>query len=149
MTLPVSIKFFDRLHNNQRFNTVNDLALVILDQCSRVFFDRTQETDSQRQPDLPRENRPEVMDIFASTIGKTVYCLFYLMSCRCEKCTYYSKTDEFTTAYEKFWESLNDNSNQYRKSIKASPLIPREDKWKAALSTMHREAESAFPQCCQ
>ncbi|KAK6857196.1 hypothetical protein PG995_007383 [Apiospora arundinis] len=35
------------------------LALIIIDQCSRVFFDRTK----------PLDQRPEVMDIFASAIA--------------------------------------------------------------------------------
>jgi hypothetical protein len=38
-------------------------ALLIIDQCSRVFFDRT----------LPTDDRPEVMDLFAEGIG-TVVC---------------------------------------------------------------------------
>jgi hypothetical protein len=41
---------------------VYDLAIIILDQCSRVFFDRTQPTDLQ----------PQVMDSFANAIGKVV-----------------------------------------------------------------------------
>lgn len=39
-----------------------DLAIIILDQCSRVFFDRTQPTDLQ----------PQVMDSFANAIGRVV-----------------------------------------------------------------------------
>ncbi|KAK6839337.1 hypothetical protein PG987_005203 [Apiospora arundinis] len=38
------------------------LALIIIDQCSRVFFDRTK----------PLDQRPEVMDIFASAIAHVV-----------------------------------------------------------------------------
>jgi hypothetical protein len=37
-------------------------ALLIIDQCSKVFFDRTQPTD----------DRPEVMDLFAQAIGAVV-----------------------------------------------------------------------------
>lgn len=39
-----------------------DLAIIILDQVSRVFFDRTQPTDLQ----------PQVIDSFANAIGKVV-----------------------------------------------------------------------------
>lgn len=39
-------------------------ATLIIDQCSKVFFDRTQPTD----------DRPEVMDLFAQAIG-TVVCV--------------------------------------------------------------------------
>lgn len=39
-------------------------ATLIIDQCSKVFFDRTQPTD----------DRPEVMDLFAQAIG-TVVCI--------------------------------------------------------------------------
>lgn len=36
--------------------------MIIMDQCSRVFFDRTQ----------PLDQRPEVMDLFAAAIGTVV-----------------------------------------------------------------------------
>ncbi|RYP46241.1 hypothetical protein DL768_007508 [Monosporascus sp. mg162] len=39
--------------------SIYHLALIIVDQCSRVFFDRTK----------PLDERPEVMDLFASAIG--------------------------------------------------------------------------------
>ncbi|KAK8071235.1 hypothetical protein PG997_011438 [Apiospora hydei] len=39
--------------------SIQHLALMIIDQCSRVFFDRTK----------PLDHRPEVMDIFASAIA--------------------------------------------------------------------------------
>jgi hypothetical protein len=39
-----------------------DLALVIVDECCRVFFDRTKTPDRQ----------PQVMDLFASAIGNVV-----------------------------------------------------------------------------
>ena len=39
-----------------------DLALIIIDECSRVFFDRTKAAD--RQPDL--------VDMFADAIGQVV-----------------------------------------------------------------------------
>jgi len=55
----------DNLNNEPHFTSVYDLALFILDQCSQVFFDRTR----------PSDNRPEVMDIFASSIGETVCCI--------------------------------------------------------------------------
>ena len=42
--------------------SVFDLAIIIRDRCSRVFFDRTQSTDLQ----------PQVMDAFANAIGKVV-----------------------------------------------------------------------------
>jgi hypothetical protein len=41
------------------------LALIIIDQCSSVFFDRTK----------PLDQRPEVMDLFASAIGNVVGCM--------------------------------------------------------------------------
>ena len=42
-----------------QINSIYDLALIIIDQCSRVFFDRTKTADRQ----------PRVMDLFASAIG--------------------------------------------------------------------------------
>ncbi|KAF7554998.1 hypothetical protein G7Z17_g2492 [Cylindrodendrum hubeiense] len=52
------------------------LPLLIIDQCSRVFFDRTQPTD----------NRPEVMDLFAQAVGTV--------------------TDNTTMAFELFWNNV-------------------------------------------
>ncbi|KAF7937318.1 uncharacterized protein EAE98_001632 [Botrytis deweyae] len=42
-----------------QINSVYDLALLILNECSTVFFDRTKPTDK----------RPEVLDIFSNAIG--------------------------------------------------------------------------------
>lgn len=44
-----------------------DLALIIIDQCSRVFFNRTKTADRQ----------PQVMDLFASAIGNVVSGLIF------------------------------------------------------------------------
>ncbi|KAF3759987.1 hypothetical protein M406DRAFT_358672 [Cryphonectria parasitica EP155] len=52
------------------------LALLIIDQCSRVFFDRT----------IPLDLRPEVMDIFAEAIGNV--------------------NDRTTRTFEAFWEAM-------------------------------------------
>ncbi|KAK5655193.1 hypothetical protein OQA88_6092 [Cercophora sp. LCS_1] len=41
--------------------SIYHLALIIIDQCSRVFFDRTKS----------RDNRPEMLDLFGSAIGNT------------------------------------------------------------------------------
>lgn len=53
-----------RLENarDDEIRSVFDLAIVIMDQCSRVFFDRT----------LPADQQPLVMDSFANAIGKVV-----------------------------------------------------------------------------
>ncbi|KAI3320523.1 hypothetical protein HD806DRAFT_538359 [Xylariaceae sp. AK1471] len=61
------------------------LALIIIDQCSRVFFDRTK----------PLDQRPEVMDIFASAIGHV--------------------TEHTAVAYESFWRNV---------AIVSSNLLP-------------------------
>lgn len=47
---------------DDRIHSVYDLALIIIDQCSRVFFDRTK----------PIDQRPEVMDIFSNAIAHVV-----------------------------------------------------------------------------
>ncbi|RDL33145.1 uncharacterized protein BP5553_08584 [Venustampulla echinocandica] len=59
-----------------QIQSIYDLALIIIDQCSRVFFDRTK----------PLDQRPEVMDIFASAIGRV--------------------TERTTIAYESFWLNM-------------------------------------------
>lgn len=52
----------DRIEGHPNLENVYDLAILLMDQCSRVFFDRT----------VPRDNRPEVIDIFANAIGDVV-----------------------------------------------------------------------------
>ncbi|KAL8396769.1 hypothetical protein RB594_003739 [Gaeumannomyces avenae] len=63
----------DRLANNSTINSIYHLALMIIDQCSNVFFDRTK----------PLDQRPEVIDIFNSAIGNV--------------------TDLTAIAYDSFW----------------------------------------------
>ncbi|KAK9426595.1 hypothetical protein SUNI508_00122 [Seiridium unicorne] len=57
--------------NTEVIKSIHHLALIIVDQCSRVFFDRTK----------PLDQRPEVMDLFASAIGnvhtRTAYNNFW------------------------------------------------------------------------
>ena len=55
---------------DDRINSVYDLALIIIDQCSRVFFDRTK----------PIDQRPEVMDIFSNTIAHVVSVLIQIVN---------------------------------------------------------------------
>ncbi|RFU33017.1 hypothetical protein B7463_g3326, partial [Scytalidium lignicola] len=56
--------------------SVHDLAVIIMDQCSTVFFDRTRRVD----------NRPELLDLFATAIGNI--------------------SEMRTIAYESFWHHL-------------------------------------------
>ena len=53
----------DRLATGDEIvSSVFDLASLIIDQCSCVFFDRTK----------PRDNRPDVVNIFRDTIASLV-----------------------------------------------------------------------------
>ncbi|RDW62070.1 hypothetical protein BP6252_11503 [Coleophoma cylindrospora] len=63
-----------------RINSIFDLAFIIIDQCSRVFFDRTKPTDQ----------RPEVMDIFSNAIAHI--------------------TGMKTVAFETFWQQMEMDS---------------------------------------
>lgn len=47
--------------DGSHITSIYDLTLIIIDECSKVFFDRT-------KPDL----RPEVVDIFGSAISNIV-----------------------------------------------------------------------------
>ncbi|OPB38524.1 hypothetical protein A0O28_0016300 [Trichoderma guizhouense] len=60
-------------------------ATLIIDQCSKVFFDRTQPTD----------DRPEVMDLFAQAIGTVAY--------------------NTTSAYSLFWANVSLQSPNMKK----------------------------------
>lgn len=51
-----------KVARKDEIRSVYDLALIIIDQCSRVFFDRTKTADRQ----------PRVMDLFANAIGDVV-----------------------------------------------------------------------------
>ncbi|TEY39017.1 hypothetical protein BOTCAL_0472g00040 [Botryotinia calthae] len=74
----------DRLESIRpgQINSVYDLALLIINECSMVFFDRTK----------PIDERPEVLDIFANAIG-------YVSAMK-------------TSAFELFWRHLEQLSNQ-------------------------------------
>ncbi|KAL6795082.1 hypothetical protein J3E68DRAFT_450227 [Trichoderma sp. SZMC 28012] len=63
-------------------------ATLIIDQCSKVFFDRTQPTD----------DRPEVMDLFAQAIGTVAY--------------------NTTSAYSLFWANVSLQSSSSKKEDK-------------------------------
>jgi len=54
----------DHLGNmdGSKINSIYDIALIIIDECSKVFFDRTK----------PPDQRPEVVDIFGSAISNIV-----------------------------------------------------------------------------
>ncbi|KAI1084341.1 hypothetical protein F5B20DRAFT_593450 [Whalleya microplaca] len=49
--------------NNDEINSSYDLALIVMDECSRVFFDRT----------LSHDRRPKLGDIFAEAIRSITY----------------------------------------------------------------------------
>lgn len=61
----------DHLSNvdSSQITSIYDLALIIIDECSKVFFDRT-------KPDL----RPEVVDMFSSAISSIVSVSILLRS---------------------------------------------------------------------
>ena len=58
----------DRLGDlgNDQINSVYDMAFIIIDECSKVFFDRT----------TPLDQRPEVVDLFSSAISNIVRLCF-------------------------------------------------------------------------
>ena len=56
---------FGRLDSTQK-RSIYDLALIIIDECSRVFFDRTK----------PLDQRPEVLAIFGSAISDIVSSVY-------------------------------------------------------------------------
>ncbi|RYP46525.1 hypothetical protein DL768_007272 [Monosporascus sp. mg162] len=74
----------------EEIKSIYHLALIIVDQCSRVFFDRTK----------PLDERPEVMDLFASAIGHI--------------------TDMTTIAYDVFWRALR-TGNVGKKALDLNP----------------------------
>ena len=70
---------------------LNELtALIIIDQCSRVFFDRTK----------PLDQRPEVMDLFASAIGHVVSLPYIVLVTPTD---HYHQTEMTSIAYDTFW----------------------------------------------
>ncbi|KAL1873161.1 hypothetical protein Daus18300_003980 [Diaporthe australafricana] len=74
----------DRLAQNDcKIMSAWHLAFIIMDQCSNVFFDRTK----------PLDQRPEVMDIFAETLGNVNHWT--------------------TIAFDVFWQNVNEfNKNR-------------------------------------
>ncbi|PNP51118.1 hypothetical protein THARTR1_08180 [Trichoderma harzianum] len=79
------------LGKRKRIRSIYHLATLIIDQCSKVFFDRTQPTD----------DRPEVMDLFAQAIGTVAY--------------------NTTSAYSLFWANVSLQSSSMDKEEKRKP----------------------------
>jgi Mg2+ and Co2+ transporter CorA len=74
------------------------IALLIIDQCSRVFFDRTK----------PLDQRPEVIDIFGSAIGNVVRFTHPTLVANCVSPGFeadFSQTELTTIAYDSFWRN--------------------------------------------
>jgi len=51
-----------KLSRKNEIRSAYDLALIVIDECCGVFFDRTKTADRQ----------PQAMDLFASAIGNVV-----------------------------------------------------------------------------
>ncbi|KAH7369612.1 hypothetical protein BKA65DRAFT_385928 [Rhexocercosporidium sp. MPI-PUGE-AT-0058] len=79
-----SIRMRLQVCRKDEIRSAYDLALIIIDQCSRVFFDRTKTADRQ----------PQVMDLFASAIGNV--------------------TNGQTIASNHFWETTRLVSDNYK-----------------------------------
>ena len=81
-----------------QIRSVYDLALIILDECSNAFFDRTKTEDSQ----------PHVMDIFSESIGNV--------------------TSQHTISFQHVWHWTKQASEMYRSKSKfagsAKPHVP-------------------------
>ena len=82
----------------KQIRSVYDLALIILDECSNAFFDRTKTEDSQ----------PHVMDIFSESIGNV--------------------TSQHTISFQHVWHWTKQASEMYRSKSKfagsAKPHVP-------------------------
>lgn len=52
--------------NPQQQRSIHDIALIVIDECSKVFFDRTK----------PLDQRPEVVAIFGAAISEIVSPLY-------------------------------------------------------------------------
>ena len=59
-----SIRLRLKLVRKNEIRSIYDLALIVIDECSKVFFDRTKTADRQ----------PQMMDLFAEAIGNVVRC---------------------------------------------------------------------------
>jgi hypothetical protein len=57
-----SIRLRLKMARKNEIRSVYDLALIIIDQCSRVFFDRTKTAGRQ----------PQVIDMFANSVSDVV-----------------------------------------------------------------------------
>jgi hypothetical protein len=60
-----SIRLRLKVARKNEIRSIYDLALIIIDECSKVFFDRAKTADRQ----------PQVIDLFAEAIGKVVSSL--------------------------------------------------------------------------
>ncbi|KAK4186519.1 hypothetical protein QBC35DRAFT_554014 [Podospora australis] len=83
-----SIRMRLKSARKNQIRSVYDLALIILDECSNTFFDRTKTEDSQ----------PQVMDIFSESIGNV--------------------TNQHTISFQHVWHWTQKASDIYRSKSK-------------------------------
>jgi hypothetical protein len=82
--------------------SIYDLALIIIDECSKVFFDRAKTADRQ----------PQMMDLFAEAIGKVVG--FHCENTNIDSVLTRLQNNKTTIAYEHFWEITRRLSKVYK-----------------------------------
>ncbi|KAI1862732.1 uncharacterized protein JN550_010069 [Neoarthrinium moseri] len=80
----------------EEIRSIHHLAMIIVDQCSRVFFDRTR----------PLDQRPEVMDLFAEAIGTV--------------------TEKTRIAYDHFWRAIAQASHKVPMVINPEGILLKE-----------------------
>ncbi|UKZ47530.1 hypothetical protein TrVGV298_001750 [Trichoderma virens] len=103
------------LRKRKRIRSIYHLATLIIDQCSKVFFDRTQPTD----------DRPEVMDLFAQAIGNVA--------------------NSTTSAYSLFWANVSLHSSFKKKEEKHMNPVKRWLEWLDPNPEKHKtRAEESF-----
>ncbi|KAK7959152.1 Magnesium transport protein CorA- transmembrane region, partial [Apiospora aurea] len=94
-------------HPEQQMGSVWDLALIIFDECTNTFFDRTKTPDRQ----------PQIIDDFSEAIGNVVS--IDRIQYKTTSVTDHVKTNKQTIAFDRLWawtEQWKANSSKKRKS---------------------------------
>ncbi|KAK8062926.1 hypothetical protein PG997_015023 [Apiospora hydei] len=94
-------------HPEQQMGSVWDLALIIFDECTNTFFDRTKTPDRQ----------PQIIDDFSEAIGNVVS--IDRIQYKTTSVTDNVKTNKQTIAFDRLWawtEQWKANSSKKRKS---------------------------------
>lgn len=114
----IRLRVKTRSNPDNHIRSIYDLALIILDECFDTFFSRAKTADK----------RPQVMDVFAESIGRVVrpprICAFFLVPGSMRTLTFF-QTNKQAIAFKHLWQLSERLTSIYQSGIedKVDPAL--------------------------